>query len=109
MNVDHLLFDQRMPHINRDRRQGDQILTTGSVPPSAEKEEENMIKKIAVINDLSGSDFEQISFVSDRNANVELVQFVMQTEGIQIPEETDIPVEEEPMSFWQRLLALFGF
>ena len=54
MNVDHLLFDQRMPHINRDRRQGDQILTTGSVPPSAEKEEENMIKKIAVINDLSG-------------------------------------------------------
>ena len=63
----------------------------------------------SVINDLSGSDFEQISFVSDRNANVELVQFVMQTEGIQIPEETDIPVEEEPMSFWQRLLALFGF
>ena len=62
-----------------------------------------------VINDLSGSDFEQISFVSDRNENVELVQFVMQTEGIQIPEETDIPVEEEPMSFWQRLLALFGF
>ena len=32
MNVDHLLFDRRMPHINRDRRQGDQILTTGSVP-----------------------------------------------------------------------------
>ena len=62
-----------------------------------------------VINDLSGSEFEQISFVSDRNSNVELVQFVMQTEGIQIPEEVDIPVEEEPMSFWQRLLALFGF
>ena len=62
-----------------------------------------------VINDLSGSDFEQISFVSDRNSNVDLVQFVMQTEGIQIPEEVDIPVEEEPMSFWQRLLALFGF
>ncbi len=62
-----------------------------------------------VINDLSGSDFEQISFVSDKNTNVELVQFVMQTEGIQVPEETDIPVEEEPMSFWQRLLALFGF
>ena len=40
---------------------------------------------------------------------MELVQFVMQTEGIQIPEEVDIPVEEEPMSFWQRLLALFGF
>ena len=62
-----------------------------------------------VINDLSGSEFEQISFVSDRNSNVDLVQFVMQTEGIQIPEEVDIPVEEEPMSFWQRLLALFGF
>ena len=62
-----------------------------------------------VINDLSGSDFEQISFVSDKNSNVELVQFVMQTEGIQIPQEVDIPVEEEPMSFWQRLLALFGF
>ena len=62
-----------------------------------------------VINDLTGNDFEPVSFVSDKNTNVELVQFVMQTEEIRIPEETDIPVEEEPMSFWRRLLALFGF
>ncbi|HJC24875.1 MAG TPA: hypothetical protein H9761_14425 [Candidatus Eisenbergiella merdavium] len=62
-----------------------------------------------VINDLTGNDFEPVSFVSDKNTNVELVQFVMQTEEIRIPEETDIPVEEEPMSFWRRLLALFRF
>ena len=61
-----------------------------------------------VIDELSGSGFEPVSFVSDQNTNVELVQFVMKTEGIRIPEEADIPVEEEPMSFWQRLLALFG-
>lgn len=61
-----------------------------------------------VIGDLSGSGFTQVSFVSDKNTNVELVQFVMRTEGIRVPEETDIPAAEEPMSFWQRLLALFG-
>ena len=62
----------------------------------------------SVVDDLSGSDFEQISFVSDKNTNVELVQFVMQTEGIRIPEEVKLPAAEEPMSLWQRLLALFG-
>ena len=61
-----------------------------------------------VIGDLSGSGFTPVSFVSDKNTNVELVQFVMRTEGVRVPEETDIPAAEEPMSFWQRLLALFG-
>ena len=61
-----------------------------------------------VIGDLSGSGFTPVSFVSDKNTNVELVQFVMRTEGIRVPEKTDIPAAEEPMSFWQRLLALFG-
>ena len=61
-----------------------------------------------VIGDLSGSGFTPVSFVSDKNTNVELVQFAMRTEGIRVPEETNIPAAEEPMSFWQRLLALFG-
>ena len=61
-----------------------------------------------MIGDLSGSGFTPVSFVSDKNTNVELVQFAMRTEGIRVPEETNIPAAEEPMSFWQRLLALFA-
>lgn len=61
-----------------------------------------------VVDSFSGSDFVPVSFVSDKNKNVELVQFVMKTAGIQIPEPEEIPVEEEPEGFWKRLAALFG-
>ena len=40
-----------------------------------------------VITNFSGSDFTTISFVSDKNTNVNLVQFIMKTEGIKMPEK----------------------
>ena len=60
-----------------------------------------------VINNFSGSDFTPLSFVSDKNTNVNLVQFVMKTDGIKMPEEVMPENAEEPLTFWQRLLNLF--
>ena len=47
-------------------------------------------------------------FVSEKNTNVESVQFVIQTEAIEVeePAETEESAEEEP-SLWQKFLNLF--
>ena len=60
-----------------------------------------------VITNFSGSDFTTISFVSDKNTNVNLVQFIMKTEGIKMPEKGKTETVEEPLTFWQSLLNLF--
>lgn len=58
---------------------------------------------------ISGSNYEIQSFVSEKNTNVDSVQFVIKTEEIKFdyeqPEET---VWEENKGFWQKLLSLFG-
>lgn len=62
----------------------------------------------AMLADYDKSDFTPVSFVSPKNTNVLLVQFVMSTDPIEAPKP---PVEEAPApeeSFWTRLLALFG-
>jgi putative membrane protein len=53
--------------------------------------------------------FDPVSFVSDRNTNVDSVQFAMMTAGIEKAEAPEAPAQaaEEP-DFWERLLALFG-
>ncbi|MGN0243379.1 MAG: hypothetical protein ACI4CT_04870 [Lachnospiraceae bacterium] len=49
------------------------------------------------------------SFVSEKNTNIKSVQFVIETESIEIPEVEKIVVEEEKTtSFWKKLLQLFG-
>src|SRR5699024_7166549 len=51
------------------------------------------------------SDFEPISYVSDENKDVNVVQFILQTEKIEVEEE---PVEEEEdKNIWTRFLDLF--
>ena len=63
----------------------------------------------SMINEATGSDVEVTSFVSDKNTNVDSVQFVMQTEAIEIAEAVNSePVVEEKLNFWQKLLRLFG-
>lgn len=56
----------------------------------------------------SNSDFEPISFASNKNDNVESVQFTIRTEGITIEEKKeavkDVKAEE---SFWQKLMNVF--
>lgn len=55
------------------------------------------------------SDAEIRSFVSEKNTNVESVQFVIKTEAIEKPEVVQT-VEDEPqqLSLWEKFLKLFG-
>ena len=60
---------------------------------------------------LPSSDYEQASFVSEDNTNVDLVQFAMKTEGISIPDEEEEDGEEqsetETEDLWTRVKDLF--
>ena len=55
----------------------------------------------------TGEDFEAVSFVSDKNTNIESVQFVIQTEAVEVEEEEEEEVEEESKSFVEKLKNLF--
>lgn len=61
-----------------------------------------------MMEEYSSTDFEAVSFVDERNINVNTVQFVISTEGITEPEPeeaAEAPKKEE--GFWDRLLNLF--
>lgn len=54
------------------------------------------------------SDFEPVSFVSNKNKKVNVVQFVLQTESIEIDEpDDDIEEKETEKNLWDRFLNLF--
>ena len=55
---------------------------------------------------ITGSD-EVRSFISDKNTNVESVQFVLKTEAIEIPEVEQVQEEEPELGFFEKLLNLF--
>lgn len=55
------------------------------------------------------SDFEPISFVSEKNEEVNSVQFVLKTEPIEKEEAVEVEEVKEEKSFWQKLLDLFSF
>lgn len=61
-----------------------------------------------VLDSIAGGD-ETVSFVSEKNTNVDSVQFVIKTAAIEKPEETsqddDTTIQR---NFWQKLLYLFG-
>ena len=62
-----------------------------------------------MIASISGDETETVSFVSDKNTNVESVQFVIKTAAIEkkvVPETATS--ETVKMNFWQKLLHLFG-
>ncbi len=56
----------------------------------------------------NSADFDAVSFVDNRNDHVRSVQFVISTDGIDLPSVHVIPTETVQMGFWDRLLALFG-
>ena len=61
-----------------------------------------------MLDQYTGSDFEPVSFTSPENKKVDLVQFVIRTEGIEKPEETgEEAAETIRETIWDRLLALF--
>lgn len=59
--------------------------------------------------DYEKPDFTPVSFVSDKNANVSAVQFVLKTGAIELPETVQtVAAEPVKLTFWQKLLRLFG-
>lgn len=63
----------------------------------------------SMMSSLTGESVETVSFVSKQNTNIKSVQFVIQTEAIEIDASSAIVVsEEKPLTFWQKLLRLFG-
>lgn len=63
----------------------------------------------SMTSSITGGDAETVSFVSDKNTNVDSVQFIMKTAAIE-KTETAATAEtaEESLTFWQKLLRLFG-
>lgn len=60
------------------------------------------------MEDFDFSKFKPKSFISEKNKKIGVVQFVLQTETIEIPEDdTEETVEEETKNIWQRFLDLF--
>ncbi|SFA94052.1 X-X-X-Leu-X-X-Gly heptad repeat-containing protein [Lentibacillus halodurans] len=76
---------------------------TSDLPDQMQSEVDDMM------DEYDASDFEPKSFVSDQNENVDVVQFVLQTDPIEVeePETTEEPDEEEEKGFWDRLVDLF--
>ncbi|MBO7246143.1 MAG: hypothetical protein J6V56_05200, partial [Clostridia bacterium] len=62
-----------------------------------------------IIGSISGGNTEIGSFVSQENENVNAVQFVIKAEGVNIlPPTVDSTTTEVKLTFWQKLLRLFG-
>lgn len=60
------------------------------------------------VDEMTGKDVETVSFVSEKNTNIQSVLFVLQTEAIEIPEEAEtVAEEEENVSVWDKFLNLF--
>lgn len=58
--------------------------------------------------DQHSGDAPVVSFISDKNENVNSVQFVIKTAAIEKEEVAEVVAEEEtPTGFFQKLLALF--
>lgn len=63
----------------------------------------------SMTSSIIGGDGDTVSFVSDKNTNVDSVQFVIKTAAIEKAETVvSNAVEEAPLTFWQKLLRLFG-
>ena len=62
-----------------------------------------------VIDPLSKNPQKIKSFASDKNSDIERVQFVIHTKAVEVeePEEEEKPPEKE-LNFFERILALFG-
>lgn len=63
----------------------------------------------ALMEKYDKSNFDMVSFVSNKNEKVEMVQFVMKTEPIETKEEPVEEKEEDEKTMWQRFLDLFSW
>jgi putative membrane protein len=61
-----------------------------------------------LMDEYTGSDFKPVSFLSSRNLNTGLVQFVLKCDAIEKPEATaKAPAERKDETIWDRVTALF--
>lgn len=83
---------------------------TGKLHEATNGLPEQMQEEIdAMISDYDKSDFDAVSFVSEKNHNVDTVQFVIKTAGVEKEEPEEAPAErEEEKSFWTKLRELFS-
>ncbi len=76
---------------------------TSNIDEQISDEIDNMISSV------TGNDAETVSFISEKNTNVGSVQFVIKTAAIKKSvAAADSAAAEEPLTFWQKLLRLFG-
>lgn len=73
----------------------------GDMPKQVQSTVDEMMEKY------SSSDFEAVSFVDERNNSVDMVQFVLTTEAIKIPDVEEETVVQEKEGFWERIKNLF--
>ena len=75
---------------------------TSDIPEEMQSEIDKLLEEY------DNKDFKPVSFVSDKNESVGVVQFVLQTESIEIekPEENENK-KEEKKGVWERFLDLF--
>ena len=67
---------------------------------------ENKVEEM--VQEFSGEDYVPVSFVSEKNTNVEAVQFAFQTDPIQIEEEEAREESSaENTGFWEKIRGLF--
>ena len=77
------------------------------------KETENMDTEIReqideLLESITGSDTETVSFASADNINIDAVQFVIKTDAVKIAEQEMTATEpEETSGFWEKLFKLF--
>lgn len=95
-----------------DLQDGMQLLADGTEEmhsQTADMDTQLQDKIDELLADYTTDDFVPVSFVSEKNTNVELVQFVFMTDEIK---PTDVKnateTQSTEQSFWQRFLALFG-
>ncbi|TFJ92411.1 YhgE/Pip domain-containing protein [Lentibacillus salicampi] len=75
---------------------------TSDLPDQMQSEVDEMM------DEFDASDFEPQSFVSNQNEKVDVVQFVLSTEPIEVEEpDTTEETEKEKKGFWGRLMDLF--
>ncbi len=65
---------------------------------------------VTALSGITGEGDPVVSFVSEKNTNISALQFVLKTDPISLPQPEATPEPAaQTQSFWQKLIALFGF
>ena len=84
---------------------------TNELNSETEKMDEQLENQIdEILSSIQGDETEVQSFVSEKNQNIDNVQFVIKTKAIE-QEKTEKVVSKEPedTSLWKKFIQLFGF